>query len=112
MAEELRKGLWAKRPEWGFAESPLVDYNQIIITLGGKKGPMAALNLNTGETLWWTTAFNDDALYSSPVVAVIGEVRQYIQLTMGVGSVSQPTMAACFGDNLLLPPGTSTPKTS
>jgi outer membrane protein assembly factor BamB len=72
----------AKRPEWGFAESPLVDENHVIITPGGQQGAMVALNLQTGETLWRTTGFNDEAQYSSAVVALIGGVRQYVQLTM------------------------------
>jgi outer membrane protein assembly factor BamB len=72
----------AKRPEWGFAESPLVDENRVLITPGGQQGAMVALNLQTGETLWRTTGFNDEAQYSSAVVALIGGVRQYVQLTM------------------------------
>jgi outer membrane protein assembly factor BamB len=72
----------AKRPEWGFAESPLVDENRVLITPGGQQGAMVALNLQTGETLWRTTGFSDEAQYSSAVVALIGGVRQYVQLTM------------------------------
>jgi outer membrane protein assembly factor BamB len=72
----------AKRPEWGFAESPLVDENRVLITPGGQQGAMVALNLQTGETLWRTTGFSDEAQYSSAVLALIGGVRQYVQLTM------------------------------
>ena len=76
------KDFGAKRPEWGFAESPLTDENRVIITPGGKQGAIVALNLKTGETLWRSKGFTDDAQYSSPVVAAIGGVRQYVQLTM------------------------------
>jgi outer membrane protein assembly factor BamB len=72
----------AKRPEWGFAESPLVDENRVLITPGGQQGAMVALNLQTGATLWRTKGFSDEAQYSSAVVALIGGVRQYVQLTM------------------------------
>jgi outer membrane protein assembly factor BamB len=72
----------AKRPEWGFAESPLVDENRVLITPGGQQGAMVALNLQTGATLWRTTGFSDEAQYSSAVLALIGGVRQYVQLTM------------------------------
>jgi outer membrane protein assembly factor BamB len=72
----------AKRPEWGFAESPLVDENRVLITPGGQQGAMVALNLQTGATLWRTKGFSDEAQYSSAVVALIGGVRQYVQLTL------------------------------
>jgi len=72
----------AKRPEWGFAESPLVDANRVIVTPGGSQGALVALDLKTGTTLWRSKSFTDDAQYSSAVVAVIGNARQYIQLTM------------------------------
>lgn len=71
-----------KRPEWGFSESPLVDENRVIITPGGSGGALVALNLKTGETLWRSKDFTDNAQYSSALVAVIGGVRQYAQLTM------------------------------
>jgi len=80
--KNYEKDFGAKRPEWGFAESPLADDNRVIVTPGGKQGAIVALNLKTGETLWRSKAFTDDAQYSSAVVAVIGGVRQYIQLTM------------------------------
>ena len=84
------KVLWRKNfvadfggevPEWGYAESPLVDGDQLICTPGKEKGALAALNKMTGETLWRTTEFTDKAAYASPIVVVIDGVRQYIQVT-------------------------------
>jgi outer membrane protein assembly factor BamB len=87
--KNYEKDFGAKRPEWGFAESPLVDENRVVVMPGGQQGAMVALHLKTGKTLWRTTSFTDDAQYSSAVVASIGGMRQYIQLTMaslvGVG---------------------------
>ena len=68
-------------PEWGYAESPLVDGDQLICTPGKEKGAMAALNKMTGETLWRTTEFTEKTAYASPIVVVIDGVRQYIQVT-------------------------------
>jgi outer membrane protein assembly factor BamB len=68
-------------PEWGFSESPLVDGDQVLLTPGGPKGTMVALNKNTGALVWQTKDWSDDAHYSSIVVAEIGGVRQYVQLT-------------------------------
>ena len=88
--KSYEKDFGAKRPEWGFAESPLVDENRVVVMPGGQQGAMVALNLKTGKTLWRSTAFTDDAQYSSAVVAGIGGTRQYLQLTMeslvGVGA--------------------------
>jgi len=68
-------------PEWGFSESPLVDGDHVIVTPGGSKGAVLALNKKTGETVWRCREFTDPAHYSSLIVAEIGGVRQYIQLT-------------------------------
>src|SRR5437868_4065498 len=44
-------------------------------------GTLAALNKKTGEVIWRSKGFTDLATYSSPIVAEIGGVRQYIQVT-------------------------------
>jgi outer membrane protein assembly factor BamB len=69
------------RPEWGFAESPLVDGEKVLLTPGGPMGTVAALNKMTGAVLWRSQEWTDPAHYSSIIVAEIGGVRQYLQLT-------------------------------
>jgi outer membrane protein assembly factor BamB len=66
---------------WGYAESVLVDGEHVVCTPGGPKGTVLALNKNTGDVVWRTTDFTDDAAYSSLVPAEIGGVHQYVQLT-------------------------------
>ena len=66
---------------WGFSESPLVDGNLVICTPGGADGTMIALDKNTGTVVWRTKELKDQAAYSSPIVADVDGVRQYIQLT-------------------------------
>src|SRR5581483_7835011 len=66
---------------WGFSESPLVDGDKLICTPGGDKGTVAALDKKTGNVIWRSTALTNKAPYSSPVVADIHGVRQYIQLS-------------------------------
>jgi outer membrane protein assembly factor BamB len=68
-------------PEWGFAESPLVDGGKVLCTPGGDKGSVMALNKKTGETLWRTRDITDKAQYASIILETIDGVRQYIQLT-------------------------------
>ncbi len=76
------KDFGAKRPEWGFSESPLVDGNRLIVTPGGPKGAVVALDRKTGRPLWASAGFTDGAQYSSINSAKIAGVPQYVQLTM------------------------------
>ena len=68
------------RQNWGFSESPLVDGNLLICTPGGSGGAMAALDKNSGAVVWRSKEWTDLGGYSSPVVAEVDGVRQYIQL--------------------------------
>lgn len=77
----LEKDLGGKRPEWGYSESVLVDGDRVVCTPGGSKGAIAALDKRTGEIVWQSKAFTDQAHYSSLVCAEICGIRQYIQLT-------------------------------
>lgn len=64
---------------WGYAWAPLVDGDQLICVPGGPNGLLAALDKKTGATLWRSKEVKDQAPYSSPIVTVIGGVRQYVQ---------------------------------
>ena len=73
---------------WGYSESPLVDGELVICTPGGDKGTLAALNKKTGAVVWRSVDWKEAAGYSSPIVAEVDGVRQYIQFTRGgVGGV-------------------------
>jgi outer membrane protein assembly factor BamB/Ca2+-binding EF-hand superfamily protein len=67
------------RPGWGYCESPLVVEDWLIVTPGGSKGTILALNKLTGEVVWRSAGVKEGAHYSSPVVAEIGGVRQIVQ---------------------------------
>ena len=74
---------------WGFSESPLVDGNLVICTPGGNDGTMVALDKNTGNIVWRTKEWTDEAGYSSAIVADVEGIRQYIQQSgKGVAGVS------------------------
>ena len=66
---------------WGFSWSPLVDGEQLICVPGGPQGLLAALNKKTGEVIWRSKEVKDPATYSSPLLATLGGVKQYIQQT-------------------------------
>ena len=75
--------------QWGYSESPLIDDNLVICTPGSSEGTLVALNKNTGAIVWRTKEWTDDAGYSSPIVAEVDGIRQYIQqASKGVAGVS------------------------
>ncbi len=79
--QQTMQGLGGGIPRWGYAESPLVDGNQVVCTPGGGKGAIAALDKVSGKVLWQSKEFTVPAHYSSPIVAEPHGTRQYIQLT-------------------------------
>ncbi|HSI35339.1 MAG: PQQ-binding-like beta-propeller repeat protein [Phycisphaerae bacterium] len=70
-----------KKLGWGFTSSPLVDGDRLICLPGGPKGTVAALDKRTGKVLWRSTELTDQAAYTSPMLAEIAGVRQYVVLT-------------------------------
>jgi outer membrane protein assembly factor BamB len=79
--KDYTKDFGGKRPNWGYAESPLIDGDKVVVTPGGAEGAVVALNKKSGAVLWRSKEFTDSPHYSSLIVAEIGGVRQYIQLT-------------------------------
>jgi outer membrane protein assembly factor BamB len=79
--KEYTKDFGGTLPEWGYAESPLIDGDRVVITPGGSRGAMVTLNTKTGALLWQSKGFTDEASYSSVIMAELSRVRQYIQLT-------------------------------
>ncbi len=68
---------------WGCSESPLIDGEKVIITPGGSQATMVALNRKTGEEIWRCLVRGCGAGHSSAVVAEVGGIRHYVQLTTG-----------------------------
>ena len=66
-------------PNWGYAESLLVDGPWVLCTPGGD-ATIAALDKTNGKTVW-TAKVGDRAGYSSITKAEINGVKQYIQFT-------------------------------
>lgn len=70
---------------WHYCESPLVDGDKVIVTPGGKKATMVALDKMTGKDVWTCPLplEHTEAGYSSVVVTRVGDVRHYVQLLNG-----------------------------
>jgi outer membrane protein assembly factor BamB len=82
--KHLVRDLEGQRSSWGYAESPLVDRDLLICTPGGPKATMAALDKKTGAVVWKACVVKGNhAAYASPIVAEVGQVRQYIQFLSG-----------------------------
>ena len=87
----------AKKNTWAFSECLLVDDRRVIVTPGGPKAFMAALDIHTGETIWTTDPIRlgpadspaqlrlaepvgevDSAGYASPILVQSGAARMII----------------------------------
>ncbi len=54
---------------WALSECLLIDGPRVIVTPGGRKALMAALDKKTGQTVWTTPALQkDSASHSSPIL--------------------------------------------
>jgi outer membrane protein assembly factor BamB len=71
-----------KLQNWGYTESPLIDGNLVIVTPGGSKGAILALDAATGKTKWQLTDVTENAQYSSILPITHNGQRQYVQLLM------------------------------
>jgi len=66
--------------EYGMSSSPLLVGEAVVVTVGARKGTLAAYHQKTGKPLWQTIAGqgSDTAGYSSPTVLEIGKSRQIV----------------------------------
>src|SRR5205085_5413506 len=70
---------------WSYTESPLVDGEKVVCTPGARDALMVALDKRTGAVLWKCPSpfAESTAGYSSVVVAEVGGIRHYVQLSAG-----------------------------
>lgn len=72
---------------WGYTESPLIDGAKVVVTPGGKKNTLVALDKNDGKLIWsCSVPRGDKAGYSSIIRAEIAGQPQYVQF-LGSGVV-------------------------
>ena len=80
-AVDLKKRFQARFGVWALAENLIVDGDKVLCLPGGKNALAAALDKNTGKTIWTTTGLTDPAAYCTPVIATHQGVRQMITMT-------------------------------
>lgn len=71
--------------KWLISESPLVDGEKLVVTPGGERAGVVALDKNTGDTIWKAEELGDAAGYSSCIVADVQGVRTIMTITAGGG---------------------------
>jgi len=80
---------------WGYAESPLVDGDRVVVTPGGEQAALVALDRRSGRVIWQASVPTNErdnwkhsrdpyadpavAAYSSVIVTEVKGLRQYIQ---------------------------------
>ncbi|MBP7052249.1 MAG: PQQ-like beta-propeller repeat protein [Phycisphaerae bacterium] len=75
-AVDILERFQGKNITWALSECLLVDGERVIVTPGGRRALMAALDKRTGETLWTTEPLEDDlASHSSPILLEWGGER-------------------------------------
>ncbi|MHC4749867.1 MAG: outer membrane protein assembly factor BamB family protein, partial [Planctomycetota bacterium] len=65
-----------RNTRWGLAEALLIDGNNVICTPGGVNAGIAALDKNTGQTVWICEEISDTPGYCSPIVFEYKGLRQ------------------------------------
>ena len=77
-SRDLPKDFSAKIPMYGYAESVLIDGDNLYVRTGGEKGYQACLNKRSGETIWTSGEIPGDYGYNSMVIQDFGGFRQII----------------------------------
>lgn len=58
---DLKEDFGGTIPRWSYRESPLIDGEKMIVTPGGNKATIVALDKSTGKTLWQTKTQEEEA---------------------------------------------------
>ena len=66
----------AKVPTWGFAASPVIDGDRVLLHVGAKEGSVIALNKSSGKEVW--RGGPDRAGYCTPEIISHAGARQLI----------------------------------
>jgi len=83
---DLVKELGSPTPTRGFASSPLVDGDLLLLEAGGKDGKaVVGLDKKTGKLRW--SALNGRPGYVTPLAVTIDGVRQYVFVRTAEGDI-------------------------
>ncbi len=77
----ILKDFGGSNPRWKLSESPLIDGNNLIVTPGGRRAGIVALDKRNGNTVWTSQELSDAAAYSSCIIANVQGVRAVTTIT-------------------------------
>jgi outer membrane protein assembly factor BamB len=80
-SKDYKKDFKGAEPGWKFADSPLVDGENVIIKPGGRDATIVAYNKANGNAAWQTKGLSDGAEYSSCIKVTVGDVPMIVTLT-------------------------------
>jgi len=80
-SRELFDDYQAPQLMWGYAESVLVDGDNVIATPCGEKATMVALDRRTGEQVWSSPALGQGSSFCSPLLVEHGGRRLIVTQT-------------------------------
>lgn len=81
--KDLVSDFGGKLEGWGFAESPFVDGNKLVIGPGGTDSPVVALDKATGSVIWKASGFTvggGKPEYATTVRHDLNGKKQYLRL--------------------------------
>ena len=82
--KNLKKDFGGQVGGWAYSESPLVDGDKLLVTPGGEKATIVALDKKSGDLIWkGSVPKGNGAHYSSIIPATVDGKRQYIQFLSG-----------------------------
>jgi outer membrane protein assembly factor BamB len=80
-SRDLPKDFNAKIPMYGYAESVLIDGDNLYVRTGSEKAYQACLSKRTGQTIWTSGEIPGGYAYSSMIIEDFGGFRQIIGVT-------------------------------
>lgn len=83
----IMEKLNGRLPEWGLAESLLVDGDKIICCVGGEEISVVAISRHNGEIIWACKGIGDKPGYVSPILVDYKGLRQFITM-MSASAIS------------------------
>lgn len=78
-SEDTMNKFNVRKGYFGVASSPVIDGDLLMVNVGGRGAGVVAFDKNTGKVVWSLT--DDEASYSSPVVATVGGLKRALFLT-------------------------------
>ncbi|MDE2976845.1 MAG: PQQ-binding-like beta-propeller repeat protein, partial [Acidobacteriota bacterium] len=68
---------------WGISESPLIEGGWVVVMPGGDEGAIAALDRETGATVWTSTGLTDRTGYSSLIAVDLEDGAEPLRVIVG-----------------------------